>query len=98
MQIDIDTVILGNAVFDVASLAVGTDTRVVTRVHDADIRLPSEKLAELEAGLAEADHRETISGPDTFSHLLCHGQLRARIEIFAPCGKASKPRLADLPC
>jgi hypothetical protein len=73
MRIATGTVISGKVVLDDTLLADGTDVFVVTREHEADIRLSPDELAELEAGLAEAGHGETISGEELFTRLCCHG-------------------------
>ena len=73
MRIATGTVISGKVVLDDVSLTEGTDVFVVTREREADVRLSPEELAELEAGLAEADRGETISGEELFARLRRYG-------------------------
>ena len=73
MRVATGTVISGKVVLDDASLTDGTDVFVVTREREDDIRLSPEELAELEAGLAEADRGETISGEELFTRLRRYG-------------------------
>jgi hypothetical protein len=46
---------------------------VVTREREQAVRLSPEELVELEAGIAEADRGETISGDELFARLRRHG-------------------------
>jgi len=47
----------------------GTDVLVVTRGREEEVFLSPEELAELEAGIAEADRGEMISGEEFFTRL-----------------------------
>lgn len=47
----------------------GTDVFIVTREGGENVRLTPEELAELEAGIAEADRGEMISGDEFFARL-----------------------------
>jgi hypothetical protein len=73
MRVVTGTVISGKVVLDDASFSDGTNVFVVTGDREGDIRLSAEELAELEAGLAEADRGETISGEELVAGLRRHG-------------------------
>jgi hypothetical protein len=45
------------------------DVLVVTQEREKEVHLSPEELAELEAGIAEADRGETISGDEFFARL-----------------------------
>ena len=51
------------------SLADGTQVWVLTREKEGEVSLSAEELAELEAGIAEAERGETISGEELFARL-----------------------------
>ena len=51
----------------------GTEVFILTRERDDDVRLSSGELAELEAGIAEADRGEMIPGDEFFARLRKHG-------------------------
>ena len=76
MRVTTGTVIEGKVVLDDPSITDGTDVLVVTREREQTVRLSPEELAELEAGIAEADRGETISGDELFARL--------RRELAAP--------------
>ena len=67
MRVTTGTVVAGKVVLDDPSITDGTDVLVVTRERGQAVRLSPEELAELEAGIAEADRGETISGDELFS-------------------------------
>jgi len=69
MRVTTGTVVAGKVVLDDPSLTDGTDVLVVTREPAQTVRLSPEELAELEAGIAEADRSETISGDELFERL-----------------------------
>ena len=73
MRVTSGTVVAGKVVLDDPSLTDGTDVLVVTRGREDDVGLSPEELAELEAGIAEADRGETISGDELFARLRRHG-------------------------
>ena len=73
MRIATGTVIFGKVVLDDLSLIEGTDVFVVTREREAEVRLSTEGLAELEAGFAQADRGETMSGEELFARLRRYG-------------------------
>ena len=51
----------------------GTEVFILTRERDDDVRLSPGELAELEAGIAEADRGEMIPGAEFFARLPKHG-------------------------
>ena len=67
------TVISGKIVLNDAVIADGINVYVFTRDNDDAPEPSPDELAELEAGLAEADHGEMISGEAFFKHLRRHG-------------------------
>jgi predicted transcriptional regulator len=69
MRVATGTVVSGKVVLDDPSLADGTKVLIVTRDREIAVRLSPEELAELEAGIAEADRGETISGEELFARL-----------------------------
>ena len=69
MQVATGTVLSGTVVLDDSSLADGTPVWVLTRENETDVTLSGEELAELEAGIAEAERGETISGEELFMRL-----------------------------
>lgn len=73
MRVANGTVISGKVVFHDAAIADGTDVYVLTRDSDETPRLSPEELAELEAGIAEADRGDLISGEEFFRQLRRHG-------------------------
>lgn len=73
MRVTTGTVVAGKVVLDDSSLTDGTNVVVVSREHEEDVRLSPDELAELEAGIAEADRGDTISGEELFARLRRHG-------------------------
>lgn len=73
MRVATGTVVSGKVVLDDMSIADGTDVYVLTRDIDETGALSSDELAELEAGIAEADRGDMISGEDFFEQLRRHG-------------------------
>lgn len=69
MRVSTGTVVSGRVVLDDPSLVDGTDVLVVTRGREEEVFLSPEELAELEAGIAEADRGEMISGEEFFTRL-----------------------------
>jgi len=69
MRVTTGTVFSGKVILDDPSLTDGTGVFVVTREHEVAAHLAPEELAELEAGLAEADRGETVSGAELFTRL-----------------------------
>lgn len=72
MRIATGTVIDGKIVVDDPELKDGTDVFILTRESEDDVCLSPEELAELEAGIAEADRGEMISGDEFFARLRRH--------------------------
>jgi predicted transcriptional regulator len=54
-------------------MRVATRTVVVSRDREDEVCLSAEELAELEAGIAEADRGESISGDELFARLRRYG-------------------------
>ena len=73
MRIAIGKVISGKVVLDGSVIADGTNVYVLTRDAAEVPALSANELAELEAGIAEADLGDMISGDDFFTHLRRHG-------------------------
>ena len=73
MRIAIGKVISGKVVLDGSVIADGTNVYVLTRDAAEVPALSADELAELEAGIAEADLGTKISGDDFFKHLRRHG-------------------------
>jgi hypothetical protein len=73
MRVATGTVVSGKVVLDDAAIADGTGVYVLTRDVDEAFALSPEELAELEAGIAEADRGDMISGEEFFKHLRRHG-------------------------
>jgi hypothetical protein len=73
MRVAHGTVVSGKVVFDDPSLPEGTDVYVLSREPGEPVRLSPSELAELEAGIAEADRGETITGEELFERLRRHG-------------------------
>lgn len=69
MRVTTGTVVAGKVILDDQTLTDGTDVLVVTREPVQTVRLSPEELSELEAGIAEADRGETISGNQFFERL-----------------------------
>lgn len=73
MRVATGTVVSGKVILDDSVIADGTDVYVLTRDADEAPKLSPEELAELEAGLAEVDRGDMISGDEFFKHLRHHG-------------------------
>lgn len=73
MKIVTGTVVDRRIVVDDPELVDGTDVFILTREREEDVRLTPEELAELEAGIAEADRGEVISGKELFARLRRYG-------------------------
>lgn len=73
MRVAHGTVVSGKVVLNDSSLPDGTDVYVLSRDADQPMHLSPAELAELEAGLAEADRGETITGEELFERLRRHG-------------------------
>jgi len=73
MRLATGTVVSGKVVLNDSAIADGTNVYVLTRDADEAPNLSPAELAELEAGIAEADRGEMISGEDFFTQLRRHG-------------------------
>lgn len=73
MRVATGTVVSGKVVLNDSAIADGTDVYVLTRDVDETPTLSPEEVAELEAGIAEADRGEMISGHEFLEHLRRHG-------------------------
>lgn len=68
MKVISSTVVRGG-VSDELPVADGTSVLVVARDADTPVRLAGAELAELEAGIAEADRKELVDGDAFFEEL-----------------------------
>ena len=69
MRVVTGTVVSGRVVLDDAGFADGTHVVVLSCDKEDKISLSADELAELEAGIAEADRGEMISGYELFERL-----------------------------
>ena len=69
MRVATGTVVAGQVVLDDSEFIDGTHVVVVSRDREDEVCLSAEELADLEAGIAEADGSETISGGELFVRL-----------------------------
>ena len=73
MKIATGTVFDGKIAVDDPEFKDGTDVFILTREREGNVRLSPEELADLEAGIAEADRGELIPGEEFFARLRRHG-------------------------
>ena len=73
MKVATGTVVQGKVVADGLSLADGTTVYIVSRDDGEKVALSAEELAELEAGIAEADRGELIPGDEFLDELRSFG-------------------------
>jgi hypothetical protein len=73
MRVATGIVISGKVVLDCPVIADGTDVYVFTRDAAEASVLSGDELAELEAGLAEADRGDMIAGDAFLAQLRRHG-------------------------
>ena len=73
MRVATGTVVAGQVVLDDAEFIDGTHVVVLSRDREDEAHLSADELAELEAGLAEADRGETIPGDELFARLRSYG-------------------------
>jgi predicted transcriptional regulator len=73
MRIATGTVVSGKVILNGPVIADGTDVYVFTRDASDAAVLSDDELAELEAGLAEADRGDMIAGDTFFAQLRRHG-------------------------
>jgi hypothetical protein len=69
MAVMLGTVKAGQVVVADGSLVEGADVYVITLEAEAAVHLEQDELAELEAGIAEADRGETITEEELFHRL-----------------------------
>jgi len=69
MKIATGTVVKGTVIVDDPEFKDGTDVFILTREREEEVHLSPEELAELEAGIAEADRGEMVSGDEFFARL-----------------------------
>lgn len=73
MRIASGTIVAGKVVLDESEFSDGTPVVVVSRDREDSVCLTPAELAELEAGIAEADRFDTISGEEFFDRLRHYG-------------------------
>ena len=73
MRIATGTVVDGKIVVNDPEFKDGTDVFILTREREGNVLLSPEELADLEAGIAEADRGEMIPGEEFFARLRRHG-------------------------
>jgi len=73
MRVATGTVVAGQVVLNDSEFIDGTHVVVISRDREDEVCLSAEELAELEAGIAEADRGETISGDELFARLRRYG-------------------------
>ena len=73
MRVATGIVVAGHVVLDDSKFSDGTHVVVVSRDQEGDVHLAPDELAEIEAGIGEADRGETISGDELFARLRRHG-------------------------
>ena len=69
MKVATGTVVSGKVVANELSLADGTTVFIVSKDREDGPRLSPDELAELEAGIAEADRGDMITGDEFFASL-----------------------------
>ena len=73
MRVATGTVVNGTVIVDDPEFKDGTDVFILTREREDEVHLSPEDLAELEAGIAEADRGEMIPGNELFARLHRYG-------------------------
>jgi len=63
----------GKVVVDDPAFIDGTEVFLLTREREEAVRLSPEELAELEAGIADADRGDMIAGEEFFARLRRYG-------------------------
>jgi hypothetical protein len=72
MKIATGTIVNGKVAVNDPEFTEGTDVFILTREREDDVHLSPEELAELEAGIAEADRGDMIPGAEFFARLRRH--------------------------
>ena len=73
MKVATGKVVHGTVKVDDPQLEDGTEVFIITREREDDVHLSPEERAELEAGIAEADRGEMLSGEQFFLRLRRYG-------------------------
>ena len=73
MKVATGTVVNGTIKVADAEFKDGTEVFILTREREEEVHLSPEELDELEAGIAEADRGEMISGDVLFARLRRYG-------------------------
>lgn len=73
MKVATGKVVQGSVKVDDPQLEDGTEVFIITREREEDVHLSPEERAEVEAGIAEADRGEMISGEEFFMRLRRYG-------------------------
>ena len=73
MKVATGTVVKGTVIIDNPEFEDGTDVFILTREREDEVHLSAEELAELEAGIAEADRGDMVSGDEFFARLRRYG-------------------------
>ena len=73
MKVATGTGVKGTIIVDDPEFKDGTDVFILTREREDEVHLSAEVLAELEAGIAEADRGEMIPGGEFFARLRRYG-------------------------
>jgi len=73
MKVSTGTVVKGTIIVDDPAFKDGTDVFILTREREDEVHLSAEELAELEAGIAEADRGDMIPGDEFFARLRRYG-------------------------
>ncbi|MFA7505714.1 MAG: hypothetical protein WCZ28_13530 [Burkholderiaceae bacterium] len=73
MRVATGKVVDGTVKLDGLQLVDGTEVFVLVREQEEDVRLSAEERAELEAGIAEADRGDMLTGEEFFSRLRRYG-------------------------
>jgi predicted transcriptional regulator len=73
MKVATGTVIKGTIIVDDPEFKDGTDVFILAREREDEVHLSAEELAELEAGIAEADRGDLIPGDEFFARLRRYG-------------------------
>jgi predicted transcriptional regulator len=69
MKVARGKVVKGSIIVDDPEIKDGTDVFILTREREEEVELSAEELAELEAGIAEADRGDMIPGEELFARL-----------------------------
>jgi predicted transcriptional regulator len=69
MKVARGKVVKGSIIVDDPEIKDGTDVFILTREREEEVELSSEELAELEAGIAEANRGDMIPGEELFARL-----------------------------